>query len=95
MCLERKDYRGIVIFLSVVALCAAFGLMDRTRDREPGERDGRRTLVAGHTGDPKFWSYAGIVGSIGVGLAVLAMIRPLWEPSLKKKEPISERSDSP
>jgi hypothetical protein len=88
MYLERRDYRGIVIFLSVIAFCAAFGLADRTIDREPGERIGRRELVAGHTGDQKFWGYAGIVGSIGVGLAILAMIRPIWEPSPKKKVPI-------
>ncbi|HEY0862558.1 MAG TPA: hypothetical protein VGD97_00505 [Lacunisphaera sp.] len=88
MYLERRDYRGIVIFLSIVALFAAFGLADRTIDREPGERVGRGELVVGHTGDQKFWSYAGIVGAIGVGLGVLAMIRPLWEPSPKKKVPI-------
>lgn len=88
MYLERRDYRGIVIFLSVVAFCAAFGLADRTIDREPGERVGRRELVAGHTGDQKFWSYAGITASAGAALAILALIRPLWEPKPKRKEPI-------
>jgi hypothetical protein len=86
MHLERKDYRGIVIFLSVVAFCAAFGLADHTIDREPGERAGRRELVAGHTGDQKFWNYAGITASVGAALALLAMIRPLWESSPRKKE---------
>ena len=88
MYLDRRDYRGIVIFLSIVAFCAAFGLADRTVDREPGERLGRRQLVAGHTGDQKFWNYAGITASAGAVLAILALIRPLWEPSPKRKEPI-------
>jgi hypothetical protein len=76
-------------------LCAAFGLADRTIDREPGERVGRRELVVGHTGDQKFWSYAEVVGAIGVGLAVLAMVRPIWEPSAKKKAVPADTAQRP
>jgi hypothetical protein len=91
MYLERKDYRGIVIFLSIVAFCVAFGLADRTIDREAGERVGRRELVAGHTGDLKFWSYAGITASAGAVLAILALVRPLWEPLQKRKDADPDR----
>ena len=87
MHLERKDYRGILVFFSVVAFCAAYGLADRTIDRTSGEQVGRSELVVGHTGDQKFWSYAGFAASIGAVLATLAMIRPLWEQSPKRKEP--------
>ena len=87
MHLERRDYRGIVIFLSIVAFFAAFGLADRTIDREPAERVGRRQLVAGHTGDQKFWSHAAVAASAGAVLAILAMIRPLWDTSPKRKAP--------
>ncbi|HRI81753.1 MAG TPA: hypothetical protein PLF88_04900 [Opitutaceae bacterium] len=94
MYLDRRDLRGVVIFLAVVAFVMAGGLTGYTVDRHAGEKIGSHILVAGHAADDRFWIYSFFCALIGVALSCLAMIRRIWDPPPAKRTQKPERDSA-
>jgi hypothetical protein len=79
MYLDRRDYRGLVIVLSLLAFSAAAVFFIQTLDLPSGVYVGRRRLLEPQVGDATYMVPFAISLVLASVAALAASFRSIWE----------------